>query len=459
MLFRTAGSSRFGYSSAACCLQPDPDDAAPLYSERMNLFQIALLTANLALVVSVRGNIPGTRARLAVETNFEGASADGIRIDEEARSIEFTPGGDPARGWPCWWYFKINGVEPGEAVTLRLRASSATTKAGAGPLSKPLSAAWAMPERSTYSNDGVLWRQSEKGVREGEVMLYTLRSETRSIYVAWGPPYTPGFAAKTIAQLCTGHPGARAAELCRSKGGLPVPMCEVSEGERPAAKRFGVWVQARQHAWESGSSWVAQGFTEWLLGETEEARWVREHAETSVVPIMDVDNVATGNGGKDALPHDHNRDWSDIPHWNETRAALARVKALVAESRMDVFLDLHNPAPGDPTFFFVLDGSMMTPEAQARHGRFIELAYKRISTGKPFVPMSNRPKYTGPNYHPRWREISANWVALNGNPHSVGLCLETIWNSPASTVEGYRSVGARLGLALWEYLKEQPVRE
>jgi hypothetical protein len=396
---------------------------------------------------------------LSVETNFEGASVSRVVIDEASRSIDFTPGGDPARGWPCWWCFKIDGVQPGEVLTLRLRGSDATTEQPGGALSKPLSAAWAMPERATFSTDGVLWAHTEKGTRENEVMLYTVRPDTRSVYVAWGPPYTRAFAAKTVAETCQKHPGARAAELCRSAGGRSVPMWKVSEGERPAAKRFGVWVQARQHAWESGSSWVAQGFAEWFLGDTEQARWVRQHTETSVVPIMDVDNVATGNGGKDALPHDHNRDWSEIPHWNETTAAQARVKTLIAQSRMDVFLDPHNPAAGDPTFFFALDPALLTPEAQTRQAHFIDLAYKQISTGKPFVPMSSRPKYTGPKYHPRWREISANWVALNGNRHSVGVCLETIWNSTASTTEGYRSVAARPGVALWEYLKEQQARD
>jgi hypothetical protein len=72
--------------------------------------------------------------------------------------------------------------------------------------------------------------------------------------------------------------------------------------------------------------------------------------------------------------------------------------------------------------------------------------------------MSNRPKFTGPNYHPRWKEISANWVALNGNPHTVGLCLETIWNCSASTVTGYKAVGSRLGAALREHLGAQPQR-
>jgi hypothetical protein len=289
-------------------------------------------------------------------------------------------------------------------------------------------------------------------------MIYVIPPKTDSVYVAWGPPYTPNLATKFIRETCTARTDATPSELCRSKEGRSVPMWKIAEGERLPAKRFGVWVQARQHAWESGSSWVAQGFAEWLLGDSEDARWVRTHAEIFIVPVMDVDNVATGNGGKDALPHDHNRDWSDIPHWNETVAAQRHVKGLVDQERMDVFLDLHNPAPGDPTFFYVLDSSLMTPKALSLHNRFIELAYRQISALKPFIPMSNKPKFTGANYHPRWKEISANWVAIHGNPHTVGLCLETIWNFPGSTTQGYRAVGARMGVALREYLQEQPAR-
>jgi hypothetical protein len=40
-----------------------------------------------------------------------------------------------------------------------------------------------------------------------------------------------------------------------------------------------------------------------------------------------------------------------MPHWNETKAAQARVKQFIEAGRMDVFLDLHNPVPGAPPFF------------------------------------------------------------------------------------------------------------
>jgi hypothetical protein len=396
--------------------------------------------------------------RLRVSTDFEGASARILRIDAENGVVEFTPGGDPERGWPCWWFFRVDGLVADQTLTLRLRRSEATVSEPSRFLSKPLASAWAMPSQAAVSNDGQKWKQTDRGSREGDWMVYNVRAEGSAVWVAWGPPYTGQTAAALVHDLSHRHPGVEARELCRSREGRPVPMLRVSEGAKPAGERFGVWVQARQHAWEAGSSWVADGFGRWLLGDSAEALWVRQNAEVFLVPVMDVDNVATGNGGKDAIPHDHNRDWSDAPHWNASIAAQQQIRQLVAASRMDVFLDLHNPTPLDPTFFYALAPEWLPETSRPWNERFRELTYEHMNKGTRVTVMSNRPKLMGPEYHPLWKNISANWVAVNANPRTVSLCLETAWNSPASHVEGYRAVGGRLGEALREFLGELPPR-
>ena len=395
---------------------------------------------------------------LTVSADFEGGSVRAVEIDQTARRISFMPGGDPVRGWPCWWYLRVDGVTPGETLTLRLCGSTVTVPKAEAPFPKPLAPVWAMPGQATWSTDGAQWLHTEQGKREDEWMVYTLQPDAASVYVAWGPPYTPATAAKFVQEMSEKSPRAKATELCKSREMRAVPMLHVQEGERTTARRFGVWVQARQHAWESGSSWVAQGFAEWLLSDNADAAWLRQHAEIFIVPIMDVDNAATGNGGKDAQPHDHNRDWSAEPHWNEVAAAQRMIGELIKEDRMDVFLDLHNPAPGDPTFFYLLSPELLQEPMIGLRDRFVDLAYARISRIKPLIPMSNKPKMTGAGYHPLWRQISANWVSMNGNPHTVSVCLETIWNYKNSTTEGYRAVGANLAAAVREYLGERPER-
>ena len=90
-----------------------------------------------------------------------------------------------------------------------------------------------------------------------------------------GPPYTPRTAKTFVRDISKTSPHAEAAELCRSREGRSVPLLHVREGQRSTEERFGVWVQARQHAWESGSSWVAQGFAEWIVSDDTDAAWLR----------------------------------------------------------------------------------------------------------------------------------------------------------------------------------------
>lgn len=390
----------------------------------------------------------GVAFGLSVESNFEGASVSDLKIDEGQRSVSFAPGGDPERGWPCWWYFKITDVKPGETITLRLHGSPALMPRESPP--KPLAGVWAKPDRATFSTDGKTWSHTDLGTSEGSETSYQIKVDGSSVFVAWGPPFTPKDSAELVRELSARSPAAKVEELCKSRGGRPVPMLRVMEGALPQAKRFGIWVEARQHAWESGSSWVARGFGEWVVSDDADAAWLRQHAEIVLIPIMDIDNTAAGNGGKDELPQDHNRDWSDAPHWNEVVTAQQRIREWIAQGRMDIFLDLHNPGAGDKkAFFYALPDDLVKQPMLTMRDRFISMATERIST---VFPMLDKPKNDGPKYHPLWRQMSGTWVSFNGNPKTVGTCLETSWNTPTSTTTGYRAVGAHLAKAVHDFL-------
>lgn len=315
-----------------------------------------------------------------------------------------------------------------------------------------------MPAQATFSLDGETWLHTEKGKRQDEWMIYTLKSAAASVFVAWGRPTRRAAAVKFVREMSEKSPHAKATELCRSRGDRARADAACAGRGSNAGATFRRLGSGTATCLGERFKLVAQGFAEWLLSDAADAAWLRQHAEIFIVPIMDVDNTATGNGGKDAQPQDHNRDWSAQPHWNEIIAAQRKVGDLIAAGRMDVFLDLHNPGPGDPTFFFTLPDDQLKEPMIGLRDRFIHLAYSRISKIKPLIPMSNKPNVAGASYTPLWRQMSANWVAMNGNPHTVSLCLETIWNSPNSTTEGYRAVGTNLAAAVREYLSERPER-
>ncbi len=387
---------------------------------------------------------------LTIETDFEGASARVVAIDQQERIIRFEPGGDPRQGWPCWWNFRIRGVRPGETLTLRLRAVSALISQSTYTWlkGKPLALGWSAPTRAVWSSDGETWLRTEPGLLEEGWMVYQLKAATDPVFVAWGPTYTPSRAARFVGECAQKRPMfSKAESLCQSREGRSVALLRIAEGPLPVAQRGVIWVHARQHAWESGSSWVAQGFAEWLLGDSAEAAWLRQHHEIVVVPVMDVDHVANGQGGKEAIPQDHNRDWTDHPHWPEVAAAQAAIGASIDAGRLRAFIDLHNPGSGDRAVQFHTPPDEGTkPGQRVLIDRFHGLARTYLS---PVMPVEEKVLKSGANYDPTWMRMSHSWVAAHAAERTLALCIETPWNIAQSTQEGYRSMGAAIGLTAY----------
>jgi len=119
-----------------------------------------------------------------------------------------------------------------------------------------------------------------------------------------------------------------------------------------------------------------------------------------------------------------------------------------------VYLDLHNPSSTDmQPFFFVGPEELLDDVGRANRAAFLESARQMI-TG-PLV-VEEKPRMTGPGYHPLWRQMSGAWVNSAASPRAVAVCLETAWNTPHSTTEGYLAVGRQAGKAIVNYLRGKP---
>jgi hypothetical protein len=398
-----------------------------------------MIAALLALVVPLdpaRGEQDA--GTLKVSSDFPGGSANVESIDGATRTIRVAPAAHPDRGWACWWYFKVEGIRAGETVTVVLQSNDG----------------FALADRAMWSLDDREWTHTAPGKREKGRVTYAQKIDADHAWFAWGPPYTLRHARAAVDAAARACPGAEAFELCRSREGRPVPAIRWA---RPGDGRFGLWFNARQHAWESGGSWVGQGLLDWLVSDDEGAKALRERANFTLVPMMDVDNAEIGAGGKNQKPHDHNRDWSEAPVFPAVRAAQERIREMDVPGRFDLYVDLHNPGPGDRSpFFFVSPKEMLSEKGKRNLDRFFALAREEIAG-----PLKLDPKLreSGKDYDPKmWTFISKNWVTKNTKDHTVAVTLETSWNTLSSTVENYKRVGRELGRAVERYLREDPRR-
>ena len=379
---------------------------------------------------------PSAAGEIQVSADFSGGSAEVMEVDQEKRLVRLSPTAHKDRGWVCWWYVKLSGLTPGETIALDV---------GDAP--------WATPDRAAFSLDNKSWQHTNPGKRSGKRIVYEQKVESEECWFAWGPPFTVEDAANLVARAAKKSPHATAFELCKTRAGRPVPALVVNQMGADEEKKKGIWIQARQHAWESGSSWVCRGFVEWLIGDDPQAEALCKQAVITIVPVMDIDNVAIGAGGKNQVPQDHNRDWSDEPNWNSVRAAQKRIREMDRQGRFDLFVDLHNPGAGDKSpFFFISPKEQLAPKGIENLNRFLATARLEI-TGplayKGFV------RESGANYDKNWTKISKNWVTVNTKDHVVAVTLETSWNTPNSHTAGYKTVGEQLGKAIERYFRTE----
>lgn len=382
-----------------------------------------------------------------VSTSFESGSAQVLERDAEHQRLRISPGGDPKRGMPNWWFVHVTELDTNKPFTLEVVAREVSVPGSDDP-KQLLTAGWALPNCAAVSTDGASWKQTARGDRNGSECSYQIPAGQAGLWLAWGPPFTPHDSAVFVERIAREHPSfATAFTLARSREDRPVPALHIVDGNLPITNRFGVWVNARHHAWECGGSWIGVGFAEWLVGDDPQAKWMRQNAEIYFVPVMDVDHVATGDGGKQALPQDHIRDWSEAPHWPEVAAAQRLILAM--GRRTTIYLDLHNGAPSQQVGgFYVPYPPYITDETVRLQDRFFECVRQsmgevRLMDGKP-----NKPEDV-----PKWRNSASPWVRAHCGPKAMAFTVETGWNNPRGTPEGYGDVGRKLGAAVAAYLR------
>ena len=401
-------------------------------------------TVALLVTASLAGSL---QAEITVSSEFVGGSGDVRRIDQDAVVIHIHPSLHPGRGWPCWWYVRIDGLPVGGDVSLQLSANPREFKKGSR-----LARVWSQPDRAAISIDNQNWRQTSpyRQLDEG-VVEYRFAAPAQTVWMAWGPPFLPSHAETLLSRVSENLPDAQRFVLAKTRHQRDVNAIRITDADSDFQRRA-VWVQARQHAWESGSSWVGRGFIEWAAGQEPAAVSFRRTTDIYFVPIMDVDNVTSGAGGKEATPRDHNRDWSDRPHYPEVAAAQQLLRRIDSTVPLVLFIDLHNPGKNDrqPYFYGPINLKQLSPHRQRRYATWMETAASKIT-----APMRLVPQYRFATYIRTEEErsrVSRTWV--ENHTGATAITFETAWDTPHSTIEGYQIVGAQLGKAIAEYVSQ-----
>ena len=79
-------------------------------------------------------------AEMRVINDFEGGNAEVVKLDQATKILRIMPALREGRGWPCWWFFKLDGLTAGEEFTLEVQAQTKPFRD-----KTVLAAAWCQP--------------------------------------------------------------------------------------------------------------------------------------------------------------------------------------------------------------------------------------------------------------------------------------------------------------------------
>jgi hypothetical protein len=409
-----------------------------------------LTTSGVFLPGFISDQSRGSRNRdaagmISVSTDFISGGGTVYKIEADPVVIRFKPHNEGDGGWSqVWWYFMVGGLTSGEKVTLELDRDD--------PISSGIS------PQIYFSYDRQVWGLTDTGKpaeidgREFYVYNHIVRGD--KVWFAYDLPYTPEHVENLLLPEANRDSGVEVFELCRTKNNRPVQALRFNDSNSSTAKRYGIWLQAGAHAFESGARWVLHELTRWLLSSEPEAKALRNVALITVVPIVDVDGVVEGRTGKYQKPYDHWMNWGNEPtYWPEINKIKLHLRELATQNMCDMFIDFHGPGNGIHPYFIVPQAGDLPHEKQRRNrSMFFKVLNSR--------PMDNKVErsqsMTQIHYSERvWDKSvlssSHEWVTMETTIHNIAMTLEVNMNTPLSTLNNYRAEAVVLGKAMSEY--------
>ncbi len=381
---------------------------------------------------------------ISISTDFVSGGGDVRVVSENPHRIRFKAHNEGGGGWSqVWWYFALEGVKSGEEIVLELDRG-VPASAGISP-------------QVFFSYDQKVWGLTDTGKsaiidsREFFVYKHVVRGD--KVWFAYDLPYTPAHLDLLLTSDVSKNPDAEIFEFCKTKKGRPVTAIRFDKPKQESKKKHGIWLQARTHAFESGSSWVLHELLRWLISEDPMAKNLLDCSTLVVVPIVDVDGVVEGRTGKNQQPHDHNRGWDILPdHWPETKASKSLLMEWKEQNMLDMFIDFHGPGNNSHPYFIIAEtNSLPYDKQQKNRKKFFEVLKSkplddiaRLSQSMTQIYHSERPWDQKPN-------TARKWVTMETTDHNVALTLEVNMNTPLSTMDGYRSEAITLGRAISNY--------
>lgn len=234
-----------------------------------------------------------------------------------------------------WYCFRVEGA-PLEAMTLELVDLPGEYDG------KPNQGAITGDTPPVISYDGKTWKHVKTVEYDDKTPLLrvVVTPEKPRFWIAHVPAYNTQNLERLRREV-SANPAFRERVIGKTLGGRDLYLWTITDRKVPDNTKKTVFLMFRQHAWETGSSWVGEGAVRGLLAEVDLQREVL----WKILPLCDPDGVARGGVRFNAKGYDLNRNW-DVVDREKMPEISAERKAvgdwIQSGNKVDLFLSLHN---------------------------------------------------------------------------------------------------------------------
>ena len=320
---------------------------------------------------------------IGVHADFEAGNVGKVEQVSETHFRCAVPGEtdqDRRNRQPSWFYFRMDGVA-GREITVDLVALEGEYNY------RPHQGQGLRTMRPVFSYDNRNWEHfdSSEWLEKPSTIRLRFRPAKDRVWIARIPPYT-NRDLETLLDGFRRHPHFRQETIGKTVDGKPILLLTVTNPKTPASAKKVIWLMARQHSWESGTSWVAEGALRFLLSGDAGAMRIRDQFVFKIIPMADPDGVARGGVRFNKYGYDLNRNWDTVEPklmpeiWAQRKAVIDWVDG---GNRIDLFLTLHNTETAD-----YIEGPLSAggPEVKALGQRFWKLLDEQTKFYSPRGP-------------------------------------------------------------------------
>lgn len=360
-------------------------------------------------------------AQIKFDANFESGNLSTVTttdsVNYELRTIEDVGG--------RWFYFKITGMKD-KLISVKILNSDV--------------------KRPFYSYDNYNFQRFTAD-ESPKTNLFQKVFEFNTVYVSYYAPYTYTYLQERLNTW-----GKSDYVIVDTLGftdhNLPLQEITITDPLTPHEQKLHVWIHARTHPGETPSSFQFDGIVQKLLSDDDVIDFYRKKTIFHLYPFNNPEGVYFGRSRTNFYGVDQEREWNKEDNATASEVVMLknRMKEILNENNIEVFLNLHSQVSPYCTFWIHTPGST----SDYFYRREYQFSNLNISDN----PYFYKEDLSESNLQPYFPE---GWLWANHGDKVMALTYETPYDRYSNDVwvtnENLYELGYRTVYSIGEYLE------